>query len=107
MKKESILTFLCIHWPNFSSKENFTQQLLGFTGIQSIQERQDKCLIVSLYLPVSRIISWFPSILQGLPFRGFFLCGFFFLSHYKLIDSNILGWPKRSFRFFIRYYGKT
>lgn len=87
MKKESILTFLHIRWPNFSSKENFTQQLLGFPGIQSIQEWQDKYLIVSLYLPVSRIISWFPHILQGLPFRGFLGGGLFFFFFWLIINS--------------------
>lgn len=48
-------------------KSNFPSSWFGYPEVQLIEERQDKCLVLLLYLLVFKVKHWFPSILQRGP----------------------------------------
>lgn len=48
-------------------KSNFPSLWFGYPEVQLIEERQDKCLFLLLYLLVFKMKRWFPSILQRGP----------------------------------------
>lgn len=48
-------------------KSNFPSSWFGYPEVQLIEERQDKCLVLLLYLLVFKVKHWFPSIPQRGP----------------------------------------
>lgn len=62
-------------------KSNFPSSWFGYPEVQLIEERQDKCLVLLLYLLVFKVKHWFPSI----PQRGTNLLE----HHFTLMDLNL------------------
>lgn len=86
-KQWSLSSFIlsaCIGWNSFI-KQTFFLSTIWLTWITVCQERQDKCVFLSLYQPVFWM-SLCPHILQKWSKR---ISGFTFSYHYALTDFNI------------------
>ena len=74
-------------------KSNFPSSWFGYPEVQLIEERQDKCLVLLLYLLVFKMKRWFPSILQRrLICFSIISCSWIwtYLMYFKLLQHSLM-----------------
>lgn len=72
-----------------SIKRNYPSSTIWLSiGCPLLMEMQNKCLILSLYLLIFRVMSWFPNTLQGWPMMVFVCLVSLYIYRFKLTNVS-------------------